>query len=363
MRIVIVHDYLTQRGGAERVVLAMLKAYPDTPVYTSVYDPESTFPEFRDVDVHTLALGRIPWIRRDHRLGLPFFAPAFSRLNLDADVVICSSSGWAHGVRTNGRKLVYCYTPARWLYQSKTYLGPANLMAHIALSVMRRRLVQWDLRAANSADLYLTLSTAVQSRIRSVYGLEASILPPPHTIDPTGFQSAIEGIEPDYILCVARLLPYKNVDALIEAFRVTPTTRLVVVGRGPEASRLRSRAPANVRFLGVVDDGQLRWLYAHSAGIVSASFEDYGLTPIEAAAFGKPAAVLRWGGFLDTVIEKETGIFFDQPTTTAIADAISRLLTIKFDRETILRHASNYSEETFIRRLRLIVDNMIRIEP
>jgi glycosyltransferase involved in cell wall biosynthesis len=362
MRIAIVHDYLTQRGGAERVVLSMSKAFPSSPLYTSLYEPKATFPEFQNLDVRCLALNRVGLLRRNHRLGLPFLAWAFSQLKVSADLVICSSSGWAHGVKTEGRKVVYCYTPARWLYQSQVYLRPTNIVGRIGLSVVRQHLAEWDLRAAHSADLYLTLSTAVQTRIRQVYGVQAQILPPPYSIDPTGLQSAIEGIEPDYVLCVARLLPYKNVDALIEAFRMTPTIRLVVVGSGPEASQLRSRAPDNVRFVGVVDDGQLRWLYAQSAGIVSASFEDYGLTPLEASAFGKPAAVLRWGGFLDTVIEMETGVFFDRPTPIEIGEAISRLLTVKFDRKAILRHANDYTEENFVARLRIIADRMIGIE-
>lgn len=358
MRVAIVHDYLTQRGGAERVVLSMSKAFPGSPLYTSLYEPKATFPEFQNLDVHCLALNRVGLIRRNHRLGLPFLAWAFSHLKLSADVVICSSSGWAHGVKTEGRKVVYCYTPPRWLYQSQLYLRPTNIVGRIGLSVMRQRLVEWDLRAARSADLYLTLSTAVQTRIREVYGVHAAILPPPYAVDPLGSQSALSGIEQGYVLCVARLLPYKNVDAVIDAFRPIPTTRLIVVGRGPEASRLRVRAPSNVRLVGGVDDDQLRWLYANAAGVVSASFEDYGLTPLEAAAFGKPAAVLRWGGFLDTVIETKTGVFFDRPTPAEIGNAITRLLAEKFDRRAILRHASNYSEEKFITRLRSMVDHV-----
>src|SRR5436189_353008 len=117
MRIALVHDYLTQRGGAERVVLSLTRAFPDAPLYTSLYDPAGTFREFADVDVRPLALNAIATLRQRHRLALPLLAAAFSRLEVPADVVVCSSSGWAHGAQVEGRKVVYCHTPARWLYQ------------------------------------------------------------------------------------------------------------------------------------------------------------------------------------------------------------------------------------------------------
>ena len=116
-QVAIAHDYLTQRGGAERVVLAMLRAFPGATVHTLLYDPEGTFPEFREAHVVTSPLNRLGPLRRDHRLALPLLAPSFSRLEIAADVVVCSSSGWSHGARVEGRKVVYCHTPARWLYQ------------------------------------------------------------------------------------------------------------------------------------------------------------------------------------------------------------------------------------------------------
>src|SRR5437588_3963985 len=117
LRIALVHDYLTQRGGAERVVLAMTRAFPGAPLYTSLYDPAGTFPEFANVDVRRLSLDSVPLLRRHHRLALGVLAPAFSRLRVHADVAVCSSSGWAHGAHVTGRKIVYCHAPARWLYQ------------------------------------------------------------------------------------------------------------------------------------------------------------------------------------------------------------------------------------------------------
>jgi glycosyltransferase involved in cell wall biosynthesis len=353
--VAIVHDYLTQRGGAERVVLSMLKAFPGTTVHTSLYDPHATFPDFASADVRTLAIDRIAVLRQNHRFALPLLAPSFSTRQIEADVVLCSSSGWAHGVRTAGRKIVYCYSPARWLYQGRRYLGEGRTAAQAGLDALRPWLQRWDRRAAATAHRYLTLSNAVRDRIRDAYGIDAEVIPPPQTMDPSLPQSALSGVEPGYVLCVARLLPYKNVDAVVEAFAELPAERLVVAGTGPERHRLEAMAGPNVSFVGVVDDPQLRWLYASSCGVVAASYEDYGLTPLEGAAFGKPAAVLAWGGFLETVAKDETGVFFDSPTPDAIAAAVRRLVDDEWDEAELREQAARFAEIRFVERLREIV--------
>jgi glycosyltransferase involved in cell wall biosynthesis len=355
VKVALVHDYMTQRGGAERVVLSMLRAFPDAPLYTSLFEPEDTFPEFGAADVRTLPLDRVPLLRGSHRLALPLLAPAFSRLTVAADVVLCSSSGWAHGTRTSGRKVVYCHSPARWLYQADRYLRTRGATARAMLRALRPHLLRWDRHAAASAHRYLANSTAVQARIRSVYGIEAEVLPPPPALAREGGAHPVDGLEPGFVLCVSRLLPYKNVDAVVRAFGDLPGEWLAVVGSGPDEARLRGAAGANVTFLGSVGDERLRWLYANSAGLVAASYEDYGLTPLEAAAFGKPAAVLRWGGFLDTVAEGRTGIFFDHPDPAEIRDAILELGRRRWDARDMRAHADRYSETRFVERLREIV--------
>ncbi|MDQ6920110.1 MAG: glycosyltransferase [Candidatus Dormibacteraeota bacterium] len=348
----IVHDYLTQRGGAERVVLSMLKAFPSAPVYTSFYDPEATFPEFRSVEVRTLPINRAAPLRRRHRMALPMLAHTFSRLTVQADVVLCSTSGWAHGTRVRGRKVVYCYTPARWLYQPGSYLRGANPATRAALNAMRPYLSRWDRQAAASADAYITSSSAVRERIREAYGLQAELIPPPHAIDSGGARHPVAGVPEGSFLCVSRLLPYKNLDAIVAAFRLLPDRHLVLVGNGPIGPRLRRSAPANVLFRTRVTDAELRWLYSSCRALVAASYEDFGLTPLEAAAFGKPAAVLRWGGFLDTVVEDETGVFFDAPAPESIAAALRRLEVTKLSPGRILAHVERFSEANFIRALR-----------
>lgn len=353
----LVHDYLTQRGGAERVVLSMLKAFPGAPLYVSLFEPGATFPEFGAADVRTLPIDRAPLLRGRHRLALPLLAPAFSRLSVDADVLLCSSSGWAHGARTTGRKIVYCHSPARWLYQSERYLRTRGTFGRATLRGFRPYLLRWDRRAAASAHRYLANSTAVRDRIRAIYGVDAEVVPPPPALTPAGPTRAFEGLEPGcFLLCVSRLLPYKNVDAVVRAFQDLPGERLVVVGTGPDAARLRSESGENVTFGGSVDDEQLRWLYASCSGVVAASHEDYGLTPLEGVAFGKPAAVLRWGGFLDTVVEGATGVFFDRPEPGAIRAAVLELTGRSWNAGELAAQADRFSEARFVERLRQIVD-------
>lgn len=346
--VAIVHDYLTQRGGAERVVLSMLKAFPGAPLYTALYEPDATYPEFADHDVRTLWTNRIGALRKDHRRGLPLYPFAFSNLTVDADTVICSSSGFAHGVKATGRKVVYCYTPARWLYdQADTYLAgwpaPVAAAARAAAPALRR----WDKRAAVTADRYLTSSTAVRDRIATAYGIDAEVVPPPVDIDVDQRQAPVAGISPGFVLCVSRLLAYKNVDAVVAAFEQLRNARLVVVGNGPERSRLEALAGGNVSFLGQVDDAELAWLYANCAGTVSASYEDFGLTPLEAAAYGKPSAVLRAGGFLDTVVAEETGMLFDKPEADAVAGAVRRLIERDWADAGLQAYAARFSGTAF----------------
>ena len=354
--VALVHDYLTQQGGAERVVLSLTDAFPGAPIYTSLYDPGGTFPEFAALDIRPLPLDRIGPLRRHHRLALPVLAPAFSHLTVDAEVAICSSSGWAHGAKVTGRKVVYCHTPARWLYQPDRYLDGSSRWSAGALGLMAPLLRGWDRRAAASAQRYLVNSTAVQRRVADLYGFGADVVHPPVDVDPGGEAVAVDGLEPGFLLCVSRLLAYKNVEAVTTAFADLPGLRLVVVGSGPLRDQITATAPGNVSVLGRVDDATLRWLYRSCSGLVAASYEDFGLTPVEAATFGKPTAALRWGGFLDTTVDGVTGVFFDEPRPGPIAAAVDRLAATAWDSEALTDHARQFSPAKFTQRMREIVD-------
>ncbi len=360
--IALVHDYLTQRGGAERVVLAMTRAFPRAPLFTSLYDPAGTFPEFGSLDLRAGSLNRVPYLRREHRAALPLLARSFSSTVIDADVTLCSSSGWAHGVVSTGRKVVYCHTPARWLYQTDRYLGasdsrrsPGRAAKSLALTALRRHLETWDRIAAASADRYLVPSTESADAVRRLYGIEAEVLAPPPAIDAEGPRCAMPGLEPGYWLSVSRLLPYKNIDVVIEAVRSRSDERLVVVGDGPDRRRLEALAGRETTFLRALNDAQLRWCYAHSKALLTASYEDFGLTPLEAAAFGSPTVAPRIGGFIDTIIDGRTGVFFERPEAALLVEAMDRVDTTEWSKKLISEHAVSFSEPRFAARLREVV--------
>jgi glycosyltransferase involved in cell wall biosynthesis len=369
-RVAIAHDYLTQRGGAEKVVLSMSRAFPNAPIYTLLYDPSNTYPEFADRDVRVSPLNSIGVFRRNHRAALPVLPLFASAMHIDADVVVTSSSGWAHGFKTTGRKLVHCHSPARWLYLKDMYLGDdSGLLKRAALATMSGRLRSWDLRAARSVDRYLAVSTVVQQRIADAYGISADVLPSPVAMTQGSATEPVpkllEWLSADggadhadaFYLCVSRLLPYKNVDAVVGAF-AGRQRRLVVVGRGPDADRIAAAKTPNVLMLSNLTDGQMSWLYQHCRGLVAASYEDYGLTPIEAGVWGKPSVVLRWGGFLDTVAEGVTGMYFDRPEAAAIAEALDRFETRTFDGDKIRAHVEQFTEARYAEALYAAVDDL-----
>ncbi|GAA1420986.1 glycosyltransferase [Agrococcus citreus] len=354
--LVIAHDYLTQRGGAEKVVLALTRGFPGVPIQTTLYEPDDTYSDFREVEVRSTGLNGSQWLRRHHRYALPFLAASVSRTTIDADVTLVSSSAWAHGFRTTGRKVVYCHSPARWLYQQDVYLGQhAPWTTRALLGLLGPWLRRWDRRQALTADAYIAVSRVVQQHIRDAYGIESQVIHPPHSFNTLGTQHKPSEapdslVDSGFDLCVSRLLPYKNVGAITGAFSRL-NHRLVVVGTGPEAAHLRAAAPSNVTFLQQLSDAEMRWLYSHCTAIIAASYEDFGLTPIEAAAFGKPAVALRWGGFLDTIVEGVTGVYFDQPEPVAIATAVAEAHQRSWDNDAIRAHALSFSEETFFSKL------------
>ena len=350
MRFALAHDYLTQRGGAERVTLALTRLFPGAPLYTSLYQPDRTFPEFSDVDVRTSELQKVAFVRKNPRLGVPVLAAAWMRTRItDADVTILSSSGWAHGasVPDGSAKIVYCHNPARWLYQTDQYLP--SRASRAAFRAIRRPLVRWDQRAARTADRYIANSRAVAERIHRVYGLTAEVLHPPVSVDVDGPQEPVEGLEPGFWLTVARGRGYKNVQPVIDGVEALGDGRLAIVG-----SPATGHAPSRVAdWLGVVSDAQLRWLYANARALISVSYEDFGLTPLEANAFGTPVAVLRAGGFLDSLAEGVSGVWVEAPTAAAVRDALAHFPAL--DADLVRQHARTFDEQAFGRRLRSIV--------
>ncbi|MGW0888514.1 glycosyltransferase [Micrococcus luteus] len=360
-RIAIAHDYLTQKGGAERVVLALHRMWPDAPIYTTFYDPEGTFPEFRDAHIITSPLNRVGVLRKDPRRALPLLPLASSLMHVKESVAVVSTSGWAHGFRYDGATLVYCHTPARWVYLLDDYLGEGgrnSIKGRIA-RVLRPGLRRWDRAAVRRRSRYVANSTVVKERIEDVYGLEGvDLVFPPHSVSTDGPQEPIPGAErlaeDGFLLSVARLMPYKHVDVAIEA--ATRAGRpLVVIGKGPEEAWLRAMAGEDVVFGQDLTDAQLRWAYAHATALIAASHEDFGITPLEASAWGVPTVALRAGGYLDTIVDGVNGVFVEEPTVDAVAAGVERMLAADWDRDAMRGHADRFSEEAFARQIRALV--------
>lgn len=350
--IVVAHDYLTQRGGAERVALELASQLHTTRVVTSVYRADRTFAGFANLNIVQSRSHVVQAFGEDPRRALPFLASAWSHMTpIDAEAVVCSSSGWAHGVPVTAgtRKIVYCHNPARWLYQSDDYLQGRGAPTRAAMTALGPGLRRWDQHAAASADVYVANSTNVAARIRRVYGRDAEVVHPPVSIDVAGAQHPVAGLEPGFFLTIARARGYKGTRALIDAFTRMPGKRLVVVGM-PATPAL----PPNVRALGVVDDAVVRWLYANARALVSVSHEDFGLTPIEANAFGTPALVLRAGGFLDTTLRGESGEFIADDSPEAVIAAVQGF-SDHWDRSAVAATAERFSAVAFGARMREIV--------
>lgn len=355
--IALAHDYLTQRGGAERVAAILASGFPSSPLFTSVYEPKQTFPAFAQIDVRTSRLQAIPQIRRNPRIALALLAPAFASMRVDADVVIASSSGWAHGIGTDAKVIVYCHAPARWLYQAQTYHGTLRskgsfrTVAKVATTGLGPLLRPWDQRAAHRAAHYVVNSRAVASMVAQTYGIDAEVLSPPPALDPEGPRTPISGIDPGFVLSVSRLLPYKNVDLFFEMARRRPDLRFVQVGSGPLRAQLEGQRPLNLQMLDSVTDDELRWLYHEAAVLVAPSYEDFGLTPLEAAACGTPTLALRAGGYLDTIIDQETGHFFDTLDPALMVDTLDHLLLDPPEPVVLRSHAKRFSRTAFIERM------------
>ena len=342
--VALVHDYLNQRGGAERVVLEMASMWPQAPIYTSLYRPESTFPEFTQFDVRTSFLDRLP-VDRGFRALFPLYPAAFRSIGpIDADLVISSSSGWAHGVRTSNRALhaVYCHTPARWLYGGE-YMNVKS--AERLMAAFGRPARRWDRAAAQRPDVYIANSQLVRQRILSRYGRDATVVYPPVDVD--RFRPTPRG---DRLLAVSRLLPYKRVDLAVGAAS-RAGIGLDVVGEGPAMPDLRRLAGPRVEFHGRLSDEEVTQLFEGCRAFCMTGSEDFGITCVEANAAGKPVVAFAAGGALEIIEEGVTGTFFNTQTTDSMLDGIRRCDALEAPPELIAQRARRFSREVFHSRL------------
>lgn len=356
-QVAIVHDYLNQCGGAERVVLELTHMWPDAPVYTSLYRPDSTFDEFRSLDIRTGFLDHVP-VDRGFRALAPLYPLAFRQhRTLEHELVISSSSGWAHGIRTSPRSLhiVYCHTPARWLYRTEEHLGDS--LGPALLAPFTRTLRAWDRAAARRADFYVANCENVRRRIRTVYGREATVIHPP--VDVERFVPTPRG---ERLLVVSRLLPYKRVDLVVRA-ATRAGIGLDVVGVGPSFDALRQLAGPTITFHGRVDDATLTELMERSRALCLAATEDFGIAPIEANAAGKPVVAYAEGGVLETIEEGVNGAFFDELSEDAVLEAVRRADVLDATPGQLAEVSQRFSAQEFRRRFGAFVGRALAGSP
>ena len=322
-KIALVHDFLVSRGGAERVALSMARAFPEAVIHTALHNAGATFDGFGSHQIKPLPIDKIGWFRNHHRASLPLLQTSFSRRVIEADVVLCSSSGFSHNVTTTGRKIIYCHTPARWLHDQERYLDRFGPLARGAARWLSRSSLRRDGQAMIVADRILANSSVIRDQIRDAYGREASVVPPCSSLSLEESSTPIDGIEPGFVFCPSRALGYKRLDVLLEAARRLPQHQFVQVGDGPDLARLRAEAPSNVRLLGDVTDGEVRWGYENASVVALTSAEDFGLVPLEATAHGVMSAVPHARGFLDHVVDGENGWFYEFGDADGLAAVIS----------------------------------------
>ncbi|NJN87615.1 MAG: glycosyltransferase family 4 protein [Leptolyngbyaceae cyanobacterium SL_7_1] len=345
MKVALVHDYLTQRGGAERVFELLCKHFPNADIFTSLYDPDRTI-ELCDRPVHTTLLQSVPQASRYFRLLAPFYYPAFRALDLqDYDLIISSSTSFAKAVRKKpgAKHVCFCHNVPRFLWDTKTYLREyKDFQAfYPALDVIFKAMRKADLTYAQEPDLYIANSTTVAQRIEKIYNRPAITVNYP--IDTSQFTFSEE--KEDFYLASARLLSYKRIDVIVEAFNRLGWL-LIVSGDGPERNNLEARSARNVIFSGYVSDAERRKLLAKAQSVVVAALEDYGLVPIEANASGTPVISYGAGGVLDTQVPGMTGLFFKEQTAESLQAALLEAKKARWNYAKIRDHALNHFTDT-----------------
>ncbi|PIT92774.1 MAG: glycosyltransferase family 4 protein [Candidatus Harrisonbacteria bacterium CG10_big_fil_rev_8_21_14_0_10_42_17] len=333
MNVALVHDYLNQYGGAERVLESIMDLFPHAPIYTLLYDKERTMHRFDHRDVRTSFLD-IGLVRREHRPFIPLMPAAlrFMRLSGEYDLVISDSAGFAKGIRThhNTFHLSYCHTPLRYVWEADYYFS------NVFLRTLGRRalhaLADWDRRVALRPNVLLANSSFIAGKIKRYYGLDVPVVYP--AVSSSFYHDA--SIEPeDYFLGFGRFIQYKNFPLILNAFKQLPY-RLFLVGGGRELSSLQRLARGyedTVRFIpfGKSDD-EIRLLYARARALIFPQVEDFGLVAAEAAMCGTPVIALRSGGACEIIRERETGLFFNEPTVQSLRDVITTFHALRFDR-------------------------------
>jgi len=349
-KVALVHDFLISLRGADRVFLDICEQWPDADVFTPVYDERGTEGRFAHRNIHTSFLQRLHPSRRTFRALLPLYPAAVESFDLSGyDVVVSSSSAWAHAVLCDERAVhvSYCHNPFRyaWNERQRAICERTDPITRALLRGFFRRWREWDWIAAQRVNRYLTNSETTQARIKTYFGRDARIVHPPVALE----RFAPAAHSGDYYLVLSELISHKRIDTAIEAF--TRLGRpLVVVGDGPDARRLRRQAPANVRFAGRVGDAEAARLLAGCRAFVLTGVEEFGIAAVEAQAAGRPVIARRDGGALETVIDGVTGCFWEGGATE-LAEAVRGFDDAAIDSSECVHNAGRFAPANFRRGL------------
>ncbi|MDQ3769248.1 MAG: glycosyltransferase [Actinomycetota bacterium] len=348
--VALVHDYLLVMRGAERTFAAIAECWPSAAVYTLLFDPNGTNGTFAGRRVHASSLQRLGVHQNGFRRLLPLFPAAAERLGVAGhDLVISSSSAFAHGVRPDddALHLCYCYTPFRYAwFERDEALREAPRALRPAVARLLERIRRWDLEASRRVDHYIAISELSRQRIEAAYGRAATVVHPP--VETSRFAP---GNPEDFFLVVTELLPHKRVEVALEAAR-RARRPIKVVGAGPDLSRLRARYGDTAEFLGRTSDEALADLYARALAVIVPKVEEFGITAVEAQAAGRPVVGPDVGGTLETVIDGITGVLVPPEDVDALAEALTHVDFNAFDPSAAVEQASRFSRARFQERFR-----------
>ncbi len=355
MKVALVHDWLNQIGGAEDVLEALVDLFPGAPIYTSLYWPERMPDHYQTWDIRTSFIDRLPLARRYHQPFLPLYPRAFEQFDFRSyDLVLSNKSGFCHGVITGPETLhiCYCLTPTRYVWRYRQYVARENLgrWPRLLLPPFLAALRGWDRAAAGRVDHFIAISTEIRRRIARYYEREAAIIYPPVATNRFTPASKVE----DYYLMLGRLVPYRRLDLLIEAFNQLDRP-LLIAGAGRDRERLEAMARSNITFLGFVPDDQVPELLARCRAFIFPGEEDFGIAPIQAMAAGRPVIAYAAGGALDTVVPG-TGVLFAEQTVAAIIQAVETFDPLAVSPARLRAHAEQFDVSVFRRALTEFVE-------
>jgi glycosyltransferase involved in cell wall biosynthesis len=358
-RVAVIHDWLTGMRGGESVLEGILEAVPQAELYTLFHFPGSVSAAIESRTVHTTFLQKVAPRVRDYRELLPLFPAAARSIDVSGfDVVISSSHCVAKGIRTGGRPhLSYCHTPMRYVWDRfDDYFPPSKPFLRLAAQPLAAWLRRWDRQSSATVTRFAANSTFVRDRIHRFYDRDADVIHP--FVEDVFLAPPLRTGRGSHHVVVSALVPYKKVELAIAA--ATESEReLIVIGGGPLLDRLSERVPPNVRLLGRVHRDTIVETLATARSLILPGVEDFGITPLEAMALGTPVVALGEGGVVDSVIPGSTGIFFSEPTVSALVRALDEVEQRSWDRESIRAHAAQFSRARFRREFIAALDRTI----